>query len=77
MSEKERGRFIGNAVADADRMSRLVQRLQGPCPRDMMPAASNARTDVATAVREAAAEAFRLNGPAIEVVAPSSSRCVR
>lgn len=68
MSAEERGRFIGNAAADADRLSRLVGRLQDLARADMMTAASNARTDVATAAREAA-EAFRSDSLAIEVVA--------
>lgn len=70
MSEEERHRFIGNAVADADRLSRLVQRLQDLARADMMTVASNARTDVATAVCEAA-EAFHSDALVIEVVAPS------
>ena len=71
MSREERDRFIGNAAADADRLSRLVRRLLDLARADMMTVASNARTDVASAVREAA-EAFRSNSLAIEVVAPSA-----
>jgi signal transduction histidine kinase len=54
MSEEERKRFIGNASADAERLSRLVERLLDLARADMATIASDSRADAEARVREVA-----------------------
>ena len=58
MSDEERKKFIGNAAADAERLSRLVQRLLDLARADMATADSSSRADVAGRLK-ALADAFR------------------
>lgn len=69
MSPAERHRFIGNAAADADRLSRLVQRLQDLARADMATVASGSRADVAVAAHKVA-DAFRSSDLEVVVDAP-------
>lgn len=55
MSEAERRRFIGNAAADADRLSRLVQRLLDLARADMTTIGADSRADVALVAAQLAA----------------------
>jgi signal transduction histidine kinase len=64
MSGEERDRFIANAMADADRLSHLLQRLLAQARADMTVAAEGARTQLAEPVA-AVADAHR--GPRLEV----------
>jgi signal transduction histidine kinase len=50
MDEAERARFLGNAAADAERLSRLVQRLLDLARADMASGAVDAWADVAEVV---------------------------
>jgi signal transduction histidine kinase len=68
MSEDERGRFIANAAADADRLSRLVQRLLDLARADMANVDARARADIVAAARRVA-DSFRSDRFAIEVAA--------
>lgn len=56
MDPAERARFLGNAAADAERLSRLVQRLLDMARADMMSAGEDARADAAAVARAVAAE---------------------
>jgi two-component system sensor histidine kinase ChvG len=58
MSKAERSRFISNAAADADRLSRLVQRLLDLARADLVTVAADSRADVAARIG-ALADAFR------------------
>ncbi len=64
MSGEERDRFIANAMADADRLSHLLQRLLAQARADMAIAAEGARTRLADPVA-AVADAHR--GPTLSV----------
>lgn len=66
MSPDERARFIGNAQGDADRLSRLIRRLQDLARADMAAPAAHARADVVASCRRAA-DALRTGILAIEV----------
>ncbi len=66
MSKAERRRFISNAAADAERLSRLVQRLLDLARADMTTIAADSRADVAARIA-ALADAFRTDGFAIHV----------
>jgi len=66
MSKVERRRFISNAAADADRLSRLVQRLLDLARADMTTIAADSRADVAPRIA-ALADAFRNPGFAIQL----------
>ena len=68
MSEAERGRFIANATADADRLSRLVQRLLDLARADMAHIGAGARADITASARRVA-DSFRSASFAVEVVA--------
>ncbi len=68
MSKAERRKFIANAAADADRLSRLVQRLLDLARADMTTIAADSRADVAGRIA-ALADAFRNPGFAIHVAA--------
>lgn len=75
MSEADRKRFLANAAADADRLSRLVQRLLDLARADMTTADQAASADVA-AVCRTVADAFRSErlGVAVEVSADLIAR---
>jgi signal transduction histidine kinase len=64
MSGEERERFIANAMADADRLSHLLQRLLAQARADMAVAAEGARTPLAEPIA-AVADAHR--GPRLSV----------
>jgi signal transduction histidine kinase len=64
MSEEERKRFIGNASADAERLSRLVQRLLDLARADMTTIDADSRADAAASLR-ALADAFR--SPSLDI----------
>jgi signal transduction histidine kinase len=64
MSGEERERFIANAMADADRLSHLLQRLLAQARADMAVAAEGARTPLGEPVA-AVADAHR--GPTLEI----------
>ncbi|MEP7008163.1 MAG: HAMP domain-containing sensor histidine kinase, partial [Sphingomonas bacterium] len=66
MSEEERRRFIANAAGDADRLSRLVQRLLDLARADMASVDAGARADVVAAARRVA-DSFRSDRFAVEV----------
>lgn len=66
MSKAERRRFIANAAADADRLSRLVQRLLDLARADMTTIAADSRADVGARIA-ALADAFRNPAFAIHV----------
>jgi len=66
MSEEERRRFIANATSDADRLSRLVQRLLDLARADMANVDAGARADVVAAARRVA-DSFRSDRFAVEV----------
>jgi two-component system sensor histidine kinase ChvG len=72
MSKAERRRFIANAAADAERLSRLVQRLLDLARADMTTIAADSRADVGERIA-ALADAFRNPGFAIEVAAPAKA----
>jgi two-component system sensor histidine kinase ChvG len=55
MDPAERGRFLGNAAADAERLSRLVQRLLDMARADMLSAGEDARADAVAVARIVAA----------------------
>lgn len=61
MTPDERARFIGNATADADRLSRLIGRLQDLARADMANVADDDRADVVASWRHVA-DAFRSRG---------------
>jgi signal transduction histidine kinase len=67
MREDERRRFIANAAADADRLSRLVQRLLDLARADMANVDAGAQADVVAAARRVA-DSFRSDRFAVEVV---------
>jgi hypothetical protein len=64
MSGEERDRFIANAMADADRLSHLLQRLLAQARADMAVAAEGTRTPLGEPVA-AVADAHR--GPTLEI----------
>ncbi len=66
MSAADRHRFIGNAGADAERLSRLVQRLLDLARADMATIDVDARADVAAAAARVA-DSFRTDGFAVTV----------
>jgi signal transduction histidine kinase len=66
MSKAERRRFISNASADAERLSRLVQRLLDLARADMTTIAADSRADVSERTA-ALADAFRNPGFAIHL----------
>lgn len=68
MSEEERRRFIANASADAERLSRLVQRLLDLARADMASIDAGARADIVASVRRVA-DSFRSDRFTVEVVA--------
>ena len=68
MSEGERRRFIANAAADADRLSRLVQRLLDLARADMASIDAGARADIVAAARRVA-DSFRSDQFTVEVAA--------
>jgi signal transduction histidine kinase len=68
MSEEERRRFIANAAADADRLSRLVQRLLDLARADMASIDAGARADIVASARRVA-DSFRSDRFAVEVAA--------
>jgi signal transduction histidine kinase len=68
MSEVERRRFIANASADADRLSRLVQRLLDLARADMASIDAGARADIVASARRVA-DSFRSDSFAVEVAA--------
>lgn len=68
MSAEERHRFLGNAAADADRLARLIQRLQDLARADMTMIDAGARADMVAAARRVA-DSFRSDSFAVDVVA--------
>ena len=68
MSADERRRFLGNAAADADRLTRLVQRLLDLARADMATIEADARADVVAAARRVA-DSFRSPAFAVTVEA--------
>jgi signal transduction histidine kinase len=70
MSDAERKRFLANAAADADRLSRLVQRLLDLARADMTIADHDAAADIA-GVCYTVADAFRGGRFAITVDVPA------
>lgn len=66
MSAADRHRFLGNAGADAERLSRLVQRLLDLARADMATIDADARADV-TAAAARVADSFRSDRFAVEV----------
>jgi len=66
MSPADRHRFLGNAGADADRLSRLVQRLLDLARADMATIDVDARVDVAAAAARVA-DSFRSDRFAVTV----------
>lgn len=56
MEPADRARFLANAHADAERLSRLVQRLLDMARADMMSAGEDARADAASVAHAIAAE---------------------
>ncbi|MGN6270625.1 MAG: ATP-binding protein [Sphingomonas sp.] len=70
MSDAERRRFIANAAADADRLSRLVQRLLDLARADMTVADHDAAAPIADVARTVA-DAFRSERFAITVEVPA------
>lgn len=69
MAPAERARFLGNAAADADRLSRLVQRLLDLARADMTVAAEDVGTDAA-AVAQALAGRLGDAAMGVSVAAP-------
>jgi len=69
MREAERRRFLANASADADRLSRLVQRLLDLARADMTTIDAAARADLGAAARTVA-DSFRGEGFAVRVDLP-------
>jgi signal transduction histidine kinase len=69
MKAEERGRFLANAAADADRLSHLLRRLLDLARADMTAAPEDAAGDVASAVRKVA-DAHRGAGFAVDVEMP-------
>jgi signal transduction histidine kinase len=76
MSKAERRRFISNAAADADRLSRLVQRLLDLARADMTTIAADSSADVAARIA-ALADAFRNPGFAIHLASAQGLPKVR
>jgi two-component system sensor histidine kinase ChvG len=70
MTDAERARFLSNAMADADRLSHLVQRLLDLARADMTAMPSDATTDLAGPARRVA-DAHRGDGLLIEVAIPA------
>jgi signal transduction histidine kinase len=68
MREEERHRFLANATADADRLSRLVQRLLDLARADMVSIDAEARADLVAAARRVA-DSFRSGQFLVEVIA--------
>jgi signal transduction histidine kinase len=68
MSDEERRRFIANASADAERLSRLVQRLLDLARADMTSIDAGARADIVASARRVA-DSFRSDRFEVEVVA--------
>ncbi len=66
MSAADRHRFLGNAGADAERLSRLVQRLLDLARADMATIDADARADV-TAAAARVADSFRSDRFAVQV----------
>lgn len=71
MSEDERGRFLANAAADADRLSHLVQRLLDLARADMAVSPEDVATELAPPVRRVA-DARRSPELTIETDLPDS-----
>lgn len=69
MTEAERTRFLTNALADADRLSHLVQRLLDLARADMTVMPSDAATGLAGPARRVA-DAHRGQGLAVDVAIP-------
>lgn len=76
MSEAEHRRFIANAAADADRLSRLVQRLLDLARADMANIDAGARADIVASARRVA-DSFRSERFTVEVVAAADSATAR
>lgn len=68
MSDDERRRFLGNAAADADRLTRLVRRLLDMARADMATVEADARADVVAAARRVA-DSFRSEAFAVTIEA--------
>jgi two-component system sensor histidine kinase ChvG len=66
MSGEERSRFLANAAADAERLSRLVQRLLDLARADMVTIGADARADAADCVLKVA-DSFRSGGFEVNV----------
>jgi len=71
MSDDERHRFLANATADADRLSRLVQRLLDLARADMAVADRDAVADIAK-VGRSVADAFTREGFEVMVAVPAA-----
>ena len=71
MAPEERTRFIANAEADAERLSRLVQRLLDLARADMATIGAGARADAAACARTIA-DSFRAPGFDVAVEAPDA-----
>ena len=69
MKESERRRFLGNAAADADRLSHLLRRLLDLARADMAAAPEDAESDIAEAALKVA-DAHRRAGFTVEVDIP-------
>jgi signal transduction histidine kinase len=69
MTDAERARFLSNAMADADRLSHLVQRLLDLARADMTAMPSDATTDLSGPAR-LVADAHRGEDLAIDVALP-------
>ena len=76
MSEEERRRFIANATADADRLSRLVQRLLDLARADMASIDAGARADIVASARRVA-DSFRSDRFVVEVAADAETAMAR
>lgn len=63
MDSADRARFLGNAAADAERLSRLVQRLLDLARADMASAGADAWTDAAAIVRALSAKEITVEVP--------------
>jgi signal transduction histidine kinase len=71
MSGEERARFIANAMADADRLSHLLQRLLAQARADMAISTEDARTELSNPISDVA-DAHRGERLAIKVELPDA-----
>lgn len=70
MTGEERARFLANITADAERLSRLVQRLLDLARADMSEAEADARSDIPVVMEEIAS---RYRAPGLAIVATASA----